>query len=879
MRRSSHLARLASSLCLSLTLLLLLSPPSPAVAQPIPSPEAFFGFRMGADGELAHWDRIVEYFQLLDQRSDRIKLEVLGESTLGKPFLLAIFSAPENLQNLEHHREISRKLADPRGLDEAEIEALIREGKYVSAQSYSLHATEVGGTQATPELAYDLVTGDDAATRMILENTIFLMFPSFNPDGQVMVTEWFYRYKGTEYDHTSLPYLYHVYAGHNNNRDSYQLNLAESRHLAKVVYRDWGPQSYVDHHHFGGGGARFYIPPYLDPIHPNVDPLVWREHQLYGSHMAVALEQAGKSGIETGAPFYGWWQASFHMSTNYRNIAGMLTESASANWADPVYVLPDQLGPTRGRPAYKPQMSMPRLWPGGWWRLRDIVEQKIVASKAVLELGARYRETLLRNMVLKAQGNLRMGETESPYAYVIPVDQHDFPTAVKLVRTFQLNGVEVHRLEEPYQAGSRIFGAGSFVLSTAQPMRAFVKSFLEQVNYPDNPWTRAHGDQTPLRPYDLAAYSVSEHMGVEALPLMEPMRGARLSLLPGLAVVPPGQVHGSGPAYLLAHDSNESFKALNRLLEGGYQVRWLREEVEARGRHFAPGAMVISGGGELTGAVQGLARELGLDFFALPSAQDGAAAGPAYRIRPPRVGVYTRYAGGNMDAGWTDLLLQDFELPFQKVMNADVRAGRLERSMDVLVLPSDGAGTMIQGSAGEGTPPEYRGGIGEEGMANIRTFVETGGTVIALNAAWEFVAQAFDLPLRNEVAGVDPSDFYCPGSTLHIDVDTAHPLSYGVPAQALALFIQSSPALGVSAGAFQDRVSVAARYTEENLLQSGWLIGEEYLSERPLALEFRVGEGKVLILAFPAQHRAQTHGTYKFFFNGIFYGAAEEVND
>ncbi|MFC1729632.1 M14 metallopeptidase family protein, partial [candidate division KSB1 bacterium] len=432
-------------------------------AQQIPSPEQFYGFRMGAEGELAHWDRIVEYFETLDDRSERVVVQNLGETTLGNPFLLAIFSSPENLRNLESYRQINKKLADPRGLSNAEIGELIRDGKYVSAQTYSLHATEIGGTQCVSELAHELVTSSDPGIRMILENTIFLMFPSFNPDGQIMVTEWFYRYKDTEYNNTSLPYLYHVYTGHDNNRDSYQLTQNESRLFAQVVYRDWVPQSFVDHHHMGSSGARFYIPPYLDPIHPNVDPLIWREHQLYGSHMAVALEQGGKSGFETGAPYTGWWQASFHMSTNYHNIAGMLTESASANWANSIYILPDQLRGTRGRPEYKPQMSMPRLWPGGWWRARDIVEQQIISSKAVLELGARYRETLLRNMVLKAQGNIDRGLNEPPYAYIIPKDQHDFLTAVKLVRTFQMNGVEVHRLNRPYQVGSRLFADGSYV--------------------------------------------------------------------------------------------------------------------------------------------------------------------------------------------------------------------------------------------------------------------------------------------------------------------------------------------------------------------------------------------------------------------------------
>ncbi len=220
------------------------------------------------------------------------------------------------------------------------------------------------------------------------------------------------------------------------------------------------PQAYIDHHHMGSSGARFYIPPYLDPIHPNVDPLLWREHQLYGAHMAVALENAGKSGFESGAPYTAWWQAAFCMAGNFHNITSMLTESASANWADPIYILPDQLGGTRGRPEYKPQMTMPRLWPGGWWHFREIVEQQMVSAKAMLEVGARYRETLLGNMVRKAQENIDRGQNEPPYAFIIPRDQHDFLTAVKLAKIFQMNGVEVHHLDKAYQVGSRMFRTG-----------------------------------------------------------------------------------------------------------------------------------------------------------------------------------------------------------------------------------------------------------------------------------------------------------------------------------------------------------------------------------------------------------------------------------
>ncbi len=859
-----------------LTLSLLSAAMLPASAQEIPTPDAFFGFRMGAEGKLAHWDDIVEYFNLLASRSDRLEVRELGRSTLDHPFILAIFSAPGNLANLEHYRDINKKLADPRGLSEDEIEALIQEGKYVSAQSYSLHATEVGGTQSTPELAYELVTSDDPTITMILENTIFLMFPSFNPDGEIMVTEWFRQYADTPYSNTRLPYLYHFYTGHDNNRDAYMLTQDESRLFAEVVYRDWVPESYVDHHHMGSGSARFYLPPYLDPLHPNVSPLIWREHQLYGSHMAVALEQAGKSGFETGAPYTGWWQASFHMATNYHNIAGMLTESASADWADPVYILPDELGGTRGRPSYEPAMSMPRPWPGGWWTLRDIVEQQIVATKAVLEAGARYRESLLRNMVLKARENVRLGQSEPPYAYILPADQHDFPTAVKLARTFQMNGVEVQRLDAPYQVGSRVFAPGSLVISTAQPMRAFVKSFLEQVNYPDNQWTRAFEDHAPLRPYDMASYSMSEQMGVDAIPVLEPLRAIRMSVVEGWVQVPAGSVDGAGSAYLLRHDANESLRAVNRLLAQGFTVEWMEDPFERGGAYFPPGTMLVSGGGELEGEVRRLSSELGLDFQA---ASPAAVPGSRLRLAAPRLGLYKRFDGGSQDAGWTDWLLSDWEFEHDLVMNEDMRAGRLNDRYDVLILPSDNTSTIIEGDDSEETPPEYRGGIGEGGVAAVRTFVENGGTLITLNSAWDFVREVFDLPLRDAVADVPGSEFWCPGSTLHIDVDTSHPLAYGMPARALALFFRGTPSLRVSTGDLEDGVKVVARYADENLLQSGWLIGEDYLTTQPLALEFDVGRGRVLVLGFPAQNRAQTHGTFKFLFNGIFYGAAEHVGN
>ncbi|MCX7974439.1 MAG: M14 family zinc carboxypeptidase, partial [Candidatus Aminicenantes bacterium] len=224
----------------------------------ITTPEEHFGFQLGSDRKIARWDEIVAYFNLLEKQSSKIKVINMGPTTMGNPFLLVIISSPENLANLEKIKEINRRLNEPRLVQESEVPKLVAAGKAIICQSMSLHATEIGGTQMAPELAYDLISREDEETKKILENVVFLMIPSFNPDGQIMVTDWYRKTLGTEYEGSNLPWLYHKYAGHDNNRDGDFLNLQESLYAAQILYREWKPQAYVDHHHMGSYGARFY---------------------------------------------------------------------------------------------------------------------------------------------------------------------------------------------------------------------------------------------------------------------------------------------------------------------------------------------------------------------------------------------------------------------------------------------------------------------------------------------------------------------------------------------------------------------------------------------------------------------------------------------
>ena len=399
--------------------------PVQATGQQIPTPESFFGFEMGADRKLARWDKLVEYYNLLGERSPRLEVVNMGPTTMGHPFLALYLSSPENLARLDELKQINATLSDPRGVPQSEIERAISEGKAVVVQSMCLHSTEVASGQMAAELMYDLVTRTDDEVMRILDNTIAIMIPCFNPDGEVMVVDWYNETVGTEYEGVGPPSLYHKYIGHDNNRDAFMTNTVESQYGAEIMFREWVPQAYVDHHQMGAYGARIYVPPYAEPVRPSADPLVWREMSWYGAHIAYKEEEAGKAGVVNAAIYSGWGHFGFHWITPFHNIAGMLTESASARLATPLFLHPDQLeGSRRGLPEYEAQTSFPNPWPGGWWRVRDIVEQQKIAAIATLDMAARNRETVLRNAYLKATRQTERGATGKPAAFVIPAEQH-----------------------------------------------------------------------------------------------------------------------------------------------------------------------------------------------------------------------------------------------------------------------------------------------------------------------------------------------------------------------------------------------------------------------------------------------------------------------
>ena len=840
---------------------------SAEAAAQLPSPEEFFGHRMGADRKLARWDRLVEYYELIDERSDRVRVVNMGPSTLGRPFLSIFVSAPENLARLDDYQRMNAVLQDPRGHSQEEVSQAIAGGKVVFVQAYALHSTEVAASQAAAEIVWLFATRDDPAIHEILDNTISILIPGFNPDGVDLVNEWYDRWVGTEYEGAGPPGLYHHYIGHDNNRDAFMQNTVESQYGAAILFRDWIPQAFIDHHQMGAYTARIYLPPYAEPIRPGGDPLVWREMSWYGAHMAYRMEEAGFEGTVNAAIYSGWGHFGFHWITPFHNIAGMLTESASARLATPLFVHPDQLRGSRQLPEYEAQTTFPNPWPGGWWRVRDIVDRQIMATFSPLEIAARNRETVLRNAWNKASRQIRRGAEGEVKAYIVPARQHDPLTMGKMVDKLLLQGVTVERSSEGFTHEGRVYGPGSWVVSLAQPKRGVVRWLLGRTFYPDNSYTRTAGGD-PIRPYDMSGDVLAEFMGVRVDEARTPVEAA-------LEVVaerepPSGAVASSAPrGHLMDGALNDAFRAVNLLFDAGASLRRVTEDAGGAKR----GDFIVAPGVPPE-TLREVAEATGVGFAAVAA----DASGVGRPLSRQRIGMYQRFYGGNMDEGWTRWLLEDFGFEYTSLFDDEILAGGLDERWDVIVLPADSKEMMLGPSGGSGggfgpdpeeTPPDYRSGFGTKGAEALEAFVEGGGVLVTFAQAGQLVLDEFDVPVRDAVAGKWGNEFWAPGSTLRVRVDTSSRFAYGMPEDALATYLAGGQVYETVPGARSADVRRVVTYRDRDILQSGWLLGEEAVAGKAAMVSVAHGEGTIVMIGFRAQHRAQTHGSFKLLFNAL----------
>ncbi len=520
------------------TLLLACLLASRAVTQDLPTPREYFGFEPGADRALADWRQLTGWYAMLAQRSPRVTIDTLGETTLGKPLVMLTITSPANHARLDELHEVQRKLADPRTIgSDAELEQLLREGRTVVLVTHGVHATEVGGPQMAARLIYRLATSEDETTREILDNVILLDIPSLNPDGLAMVVDWYRTLVGSRYEGASLPMLYHFYVGHDNNRDWYAFTQVETQLTVTKAHNVWHPQIVHDIHQMGSTGPRIFAPPYTDPWEPNVDPLLTAAASQLGSYMAAELIAGGKTGVAINAIYDAYTPARAYQ--HYHGGVRILTETASARIATPIVVRKADLGGRRGMDVSTRAWNFPTVWEGGEWGLPDIVDYMESGVMALLTNAARNRRYWLENSYTIGRRAVA-GWPEWPAAWIIPAEQPGDGLDAAL-RILTMGGVEVRRASAPFTAEGRSYPDGSYVILMRQPYASFAQTLLERQVYPD---LRQYPGGPPVPPYDVTAHTLPLLMGFDAVavdslpdvPLGEPMaeHEARYRAPPGL---------------------------------------------------------------------------------------------------------------------------------------------------------------------------------------------------------------------------------------------------------------------------------------------------------------------------------------------------------
>ncbi len=793
----------------------------------VPKPEEILGFVPGEDFKLASWAQIEAYFKALDRSSPRLRLVYLGKTTLGRPFFMAVISSEKNLERLEEIKKIAKILHEGRRISPEELEKLVSRGKPVVAITCSIHSTEVASTLMATVLAYRLLT--DPSLSRILDNLVLLLFPSLNPDGIDIVRQWYYSVLNTPYEASYPVRLYHYYAGHDNNRDWFMGNLKETRLVLPVYYREFFPLLIYDVHQMGKLGVRFFFPPYRDPINPNIDPLLLREVNLIGAHVARKLTSLGKKGVVSGALFDSWYMSANRACPLRHNVISILSEAASVNLASPVFLSPTQLKFWRDIKGNFPQAAMLEPWEGGWWRLRDIVEYELIAATTILELVAARPDYYLKNFHRLALRQREKGLKEPPFAYVLPRHQEDPAALQHLLEILLLQGVEVHEAVQDFSAGGIEFRKGDFVVLLSQPSRAFIKDLLEVKRFPE-----IKQDSSYLYPYDEAAWSLGLQMGVRVVEIKEKFD------FKGRKIEKPrvGRSTGKGGWFRLPVRSPYSFKIVNAALDAGRRVFYLKE-----GKDW----FVFKRNKELE--KQALALGLCPEFF--------EPRGRMRRVARLRIAVYQPYRPVHSE-GWTRYVLDKFGFRYRVVHNDFIRAGELKSRVDVVIVPDIPEKLLMDGR--RDVPPVYQGGIGEDGSLALEEFVLKGGRLLLYGRAGLWAIPRFNLKVKDIRKG--KKSFSSPGSLLVVDVNAASPLARGYGRKAV-VFYQQNPLYEVKEGI------AVLRLPSYYPVLSGIAFNYEKGKGKALMVEVKRGRGEVILYGFKVVNRAQSVATFPFLFNAL----------
>ena len=833
----------------------------PQPNNPVPPPEEYFGFPIGSNQRLLDWEQIVTYLRKVAQLSPRVHYEELGKTTLGRPMVMMIISHESNMAQLDSIRWYQQQIAEPFQLDSLTAERYIQQGRLIFLITLNIHSTEIAASQEAVELIYELATRNDSTLVHALKNVVLLIVPSLNPDGQDLVVDWYRKTVGTPAEGTRPPFKYHFYADHDNNRDWFFFNLKESQMVARVLYHDWYPEVVFDQHQMGSTGARFFLPPYSDPVSPVVPPSLMAHTNALGKYVIARMHDAGFTGLVTNTIFNAYFMGTMSKTPLWQNRIGILSEAASARLASPIYLPRSSLrGMGQELPEYKQQTNFLAPWPGGWWRLRDIIDYEKAATYEMLFYLAANKSILKRNFYQLNRQAIALGKTQAPYYFVIPRQQWDPTAAITMLQRLRYGNVKVYVATQNFTANHRTFQKGDFVIPTAQPNRAYIIDLLSKHHYPD---LRQYPGGPPRRPYDVTTWSLPLQMQVETIAINQPLSLSLSPVEPDFQIdVPPLlQEWVAFPVRNL-----NSYRLINYFLHRKTTVWQQGQGSTAR--------FIV----KVPSKKRNEFQELFVLYGVTPEMLTSLPRSPLKKLSPLKLGIYQPYIPWVYDEGWLRLILDTFQFPYQVLRNEALRENQSAlNKVDVIIFGSQNPKSIIQGSEALQTTPtpegeprlpeQYRKGMGQTGVAHLKRFIQNGGTAIFIGEACNFAIEALHLPARNSLKSVSRKEFFAPGTLVRAILDTTSALTAGMPP--VANFYINNP-LTLKLQPYHALIRETAVYPETDIRVSGWLIGESRLAGTVALAEIPYGKGRVILYAFRVHHRGQTYGTFKLLFNALY---------
>jgi len=880
-------------------LIFLLTSGITATAQEVPSPKSHFGFDIGDNYQLANYTQTEAYFKKLAASSKRVKLVDIGRTEEGRSQYMLIVTSPENHKNLERYKSISQKLARAEGLTEKEAKELAQQGKAVVWIDGGLHANETVGAHQLIQTAYNLVSRTDAETTKILNEVIILMTHA-NPDGQELQTDWYLREKTPEKRSLAgLPRLYQKYAGHDNNRDFFMLNLKETQNMARQLFIEWNPQIMYNHHQSGPAGTVVAGPPFRDPHNYVFDPIILTSLDAVGAAMHNRLNVEDKPGYTQrgGSVFSTWYNGGLRTTTYFHNMVGLLTEIVGSPTPMEIPLVPARLLPNSDSPnPVTPQK----------WYFKSAIDYSVSLNYAVLNYAQRYHDELLFNVYKMGKNAIDRGSKDtwsfSPQkieainaaakqdkseagarrtmdpkffdevmkdpklrdarGYILSADQPDFTTAIRFLNALIRTGVVVQKATAPFKVEGKQYPAGSYIVKTDQAFRPHVLDMFEPQDHPND---FKYEGGPPVAPYDAAGWTLAYLMNVKFDRIINDFDGPFQKTPYGELLKATPKALPSASGYALSAQANESYLAVNELLKAKVEVL----------RNPADGSFYIPASAAAKAALNKAEHNFGMKVTAASKPKG------AIKVKPSRIALWDTY-GGSMPSGWMRYIMEQYHYDVTVVYPPDIDAGKLKDQYDVLIMVggsvpaiTSGEGRGFNPPTVENIPDEFKGRVGrmtaEKSVPQLKAFLENGGNIVTIGSATN-LAMHLGLPVKNALLTADgkrlPNDkYYVPGSVLSIKVDGNLKENWGLD-ENTDVYFDNSPVFKITDS--NAKIKPLAWFATAQPLRSGWAWGQAYLKDGVAAFEADYGKGKLLGFGPEITFRAQTHGTFKWLFNQLY---------